>query len=224
MSKILITRSVKQGQKFVEDFCEIYGDHTRPIFQIESMIRIRRLSPDVDFDNYDVFLATSQNAVFQSLPRKPIFRVGMDHIQTAEDLIKFIQSQDPTFQYLYLRGVDVRHNVKSRLNDAGFFVDEAVVYEAVAEEKFTTALIQALKNKEIAAITFFSARTAQIFMKLSQECRLLEQMKSIKVLCISCSVLDCLYSDLFKDVRVAKKPSAQGMMELIKEFTDEQSD
>lgn len=223
MSKILITRALGSGQRFVDDFCSAYGEVYFASFCFEPMIEIERCASDVDFDDYDVLLATSQNAFSRGLSDKKIYSIGTQGLQTVADLIEFIKKQSPDDRYLYLRGEDVSFDLASHLQAEGFYVDEVIVYKAKASKILTDSLIKTVQSGELSALTFFSTRTAQIFMKLSQENDLFQYMKNIKVLSISNGVLNYAYSEFFDDVRVASKPSAQGMMDLIKDFTDEHS-
>lgn len=221
MAKILITRSLEQGGQFIDRYCECFGEQYRHHFECEPLIKIEHLSRDIHFDPYDVFIATSQNAISDDLPLKPLFHVGMNGIRTVDDLIAFLKTQDRDLKYLYLRGKDIRRDLKSELTECGFEVEDVVVYQAAAAEYFTASFISLLKSGGVSAVSFFSARTAQIFMKLSQDKDLFPFMKEIKVLCISNTVLDCVYSEFFDDVRVADTPDATGMIDLIKELTDE---
>lgn len=222
MSKILITRSLIQGRQFIDDFCDAYGHEYEHRFAFEPALEIVQTKPHIDYDLYDAFLATSQNALYFDLPSKPLFHVGKDGVDTVQDLIDFVWREGRAFKYLYLRGRDVRVDLKSELSSSGFDVDEVVVYEARAAHSLTQSLVDSLERDDIGAVTFFSARTAEIFMKLSQEKALLRRLNNIKVLCISEAVLRCVHTEFFKDVRVARKPNARGMMDLIKECIDEQ--
>lgn len=224
MSKILITRAAAQGQKFIDQFCDVYGENYRSLFFLESMIRIRSLPYTTDLNSYDAFLATSQNAICDELPDKPLYRVGDDGISNVQDLVEHVRNlkRNKNDSYLYLRGRDVRFDLKSELASHGYLVDEVITYEALAAEHFSKNVLGLFNASDVKSVTFFSRRTADVFVQLSKEYEVMPHLKEIKVLCISDGVLDFTYTKYFKDVRVAKKPDAHGMMKLIKDFTDEQ--
>ncbi len=221
MSKILITRGERQGQQFVANFCACYGDSYREYFSFEPLIKIEQKSVDPNYDQYDALLVTSQNAITHDVQDRQIFHIGMKGIYDAQDLVRFVKSQDPNYKYLYLRGEDIRFDLKAHLDSSGYYVDEVVTYQACAARDFSESFLSNVEACPSDIITFFSARTAQIFMKLSQEKLFLKSMNNIKVLCISEAVLECVHSKFFKDVRVAQKPTARAMMDLIKECIDE---
>lgn len=224
MSKILITRAGHQAQRFVDNFCDLYGELYQSSFLLEPMIRIERRDVEFNLDAYDAILMTSQNAAFSDLKNRTVFRVGMEGIDTVQDIIRFVQSRNVGDKYLYLRGKDICCDLKFELTSLGYRVDEVVTYEALAVEDFSEVLKDRSCFDSLQAVTFFSARTAQIFMKLSQDNQYLDALKAIKVLCISETVLECAHSEFFKDVRVAKKPNARCMMDLIKECIDEHAE
>lgn len=210
MSKILITRSADQGQGFIEKFSDPSIE-----FLLEPILRIERFSVDVDCLDYDCVLITSQNAAEDIPSDLPVLRVGQDGVRDVKDLISRLDAER---RYLYLRGADVSYD----LQKMGYHIDEIVTYKAYAVQYFSPGFLRALDSGEVAAFTFFSVRSAQIFFELSQENKLLERMKRIKVLCISPRVVEYVYSVFDADVRVAEQPNVQGMMDLIKDFTNEQ--
>ncbi len=112
---------------------------------------------------------------------------------------------------LYLSGAD-----KSRtFSVPGIEVENIVIYKAVATDSFTASFIQTLQSGKITDALFFSARTAQAFTRLLTESDRTNDVRTIRALCISVAVLECVRHLPWADVRVAVKPGRRGMLELL---------
>jgi len=132
-------------------------------------------------------------------------------------------------KFLYMRGRDVAFDLKTALvedEDTQRYnnrVDEIVCYEARAVERFSPNIAEALLPDDVGLITFFSKRTAEVFVRLwneelDKESEFTDSINGVKALCISQDVADCV-EDLFgkSACLVAKTSNMTGMIDKIEE-------
>ncbi len=227
--RIVITRPAAQGISFIErlEGCDLSGFLLEPILDIKTLFVSL---PDSDL--YDGVIVTSIHSVeilsCSKRLMKPFYCVGesvamalRDRGATnisiiapmANELVQDIRKQEgfENSHLLYLRGKDIAFDMKTALKDTNIKVDELVCYEAVAATKFSNAFIKALNNHEIAAITFFSKRTAQVFMECVRASNIQNDLKGIKALCISDGVVEYLKPVFGQNIVVSDTPDADGM-------------
>ena len=116
---------------------------------------------------------------------------------------------------LYLRGHDISFDLCHELRRAGFQVAEKIVYRALPAPALSDSFIAALKNGDIAYITFFSARSAQIFEHLIAEAGLQAHIAPIKALCLSAPVLNSLQDAPWQDRLICKDKTMASMTALV---------
>jgi len=92
-----------------------------------------------------------------------------------------------------------------------------VVYRAEKIRRLPPESLTAIQNGDITAATFFSKRTAKSFLALIGENDLTGSLKSIKALCLSPSVLECVQTYKWADTYVAAQPDREGMLALVNE-------
>ncbi|MBF0610183.1 MAG: uroporphyrinogen-III synthase [Magnetococcales bacterium] len=74
--------------------------------------------------------------------------------------------------YLLIRAQEGRDELLTLAQQEGFQLDWVVGYRAVAVEKLPLEVVAAWNQQKVDAITFFSARTATLFMQLFQQANL----------------------------------------------------
>jgi len=116
---------------------------------------------------------------------------------------------------LYLRGHDISFDLSHELRMAGFTIGEKIVYRALPASALCDAFIAALKNGEIAYITFFSPRSAKIFEQLIVDAGLSTYIAPIKALCLSAPVLNSLQDALWQDRLICKNKTMASMTALV---------
>ncbi|MGB0719225.1 MAG: uroporphyrinogen-III synthase [Bdellovibrionales bacterium] len=147
---------------------------------------------------------------------------------TGADLAGYVAARDGAAgrSFLHIRGRDVAFSIALSLQERGVHCDEAIVYQAVAVQDFSPDFIDALGKNRIAAVTFFSKRTAQAFMDLiaqsDSQYRLGDCLADIKALSISAPVLECVRVVPWGGVYVSKTPDRGGMLALLREIIDSQ--
>lgn len=225
IGNILITRPHPKGTELANDL-KIKGYKTL----VDPLLAIRFLKFDLpDLNSFTHLVITSPHAIkaVESLikpadkSRLKIMAVGKRTVEaalkagfenidvqvktSAEMIDELRRCKNLHTKRLYVRGRDVSAEIPV---DA-----ESIVYEAVPADSLTGETVQAIRNGEVEAVTFFSRRTADIFMRLADKEGLMTCLKSIKALSISDSVVE--YASRFKETYTARTPDMPGMLALI---------
>lgn len=140
-----------------------------------------------------------------------------DGITDVADLISHIKNNcDKSQAFLYLRGQDISYDLSKDLRGADYSVAEEIVYNAHPITSFNDDFIQALKNGQIGHISFFSARTAQIFEELAVNHGLQSHFKSINALCLSAQLVNSLTELPWQQCLVCENKTMSAMTRLVK--------
>lgn len=103
-------------------------------------------------------------------------------------------------------------DLQGLLAAAGFTVLRVVLYDAVPAAALTPACRDALNQRLINAITFFSPRTAAAFVSLIERGGLAENCRDIAAICLSAAVAE-QFSDLtWRRVAVAVQPDQASLL------------
>ncbi len=209
-----------QGLSFVQKLCQDIPDIDISNFLFEPLIEIHQrkvILPDLDI--YDGVIVTSRHGKCALPENYKCYSVG-DYAPTARALTKRIidENQNKKLHLLYLRAKDISFDMKSELENSGHEVDELMSYEAVANYKFSSEFLVALRNNEISAITFFSKRTAEIFIKSVHKYKIIDDLKEINLLCISDSVLECLNSIFENNIEASSRNDAIGVANIVIDY------
>jgi uroporphyrinogen-III synthase len=150
--------------------------------------------------------------------------------QLAKEMLKGDKvSLNEGKKLLYMRGRDVTLDMKVALSEDDKNekycnrVDQIVCYEARAVERFSPNIAEALAPKDVGLITFFSKRTAEVFVKLwnqalEKDCEYKDAMDGVKALCISQDVAACVHELFGKSACiVSDKPEMSSMIDKIDE-------
>ncbi len=208
--KIVITRPKEQGLNFARQTCLDMDS-----FFFEPLIKIKYLDVTLpDLDLYDGVITTSIHAKAVLPDNYPCYDIG-NYAPRAKDLADKIirENRDKNLHLLYIRGADISFDMKEALSQ--YQVDEIINYKALAVNGFSSELIQAFKSGNIGAVTFFSKRTAEIFVKLAISQGVLHYLSDIKALCISSSMVECLHPVFGNNIEVSNSPNARAMAQLV---------
>ena len=232
-SRFLITRPEKAA---VTD-AQILRDFGYQVF-IEPMLSLEELDADFeDVQSFQALIFTSANAIDVFCRRcdvrdLPVYVVGensadaargwgFEDVQcgagTAEDLCRIIAQsiEDPALPLLYLCAEIQSYDVADDLEECGLDIEERIVYRSHQADSFSQDCIKKLKNKEIDGVLLYSKRTAQAFSDCVERAQLRGVLKSLKVLCISESVLKCVQNYQWGDTYIADTPDGLGMLDLM---------
>jgi uroporphyrinogen-III synthase len=117
-------------------------------------------------------------------------------------------------ELLYVRGRDVAVDMAAALPD--FSLTPLIVYSANPAPSLAIALRAALGKNKIHAVSFFSKRSAKIFMETIAKEKLEASLGGIRALCISQSVLEYVQPEHWRQVYVSDTPDRPGMLALLK--------
>jgi uroporphyrinogen-III synthase len=234
---ILITRPAEESRVFARKLRQ----EGFPAL-IEPMLEISQLDFKVpDMDDYQGLVFTSVNAV-RGLAAKmkdkvqgikcTIYCVGDRTAKEArahgfEDVLSAKGSTDELLELvhqkvtekskplLYVRGQHTAQPLEKMLRAMGYKVEAVTVYTAQAVRKLSPECITAIKDRRIAAITFFSKRTVDTFVREVKKNGLLQEFFAIKLLSLSDSMLESVRPYRQARTHTAATPDAPGMLRLL---------
>jgi len=209
---------------------------------IEPMLNIRsRDFTAPDLSQFDGVLITSANAVEHYVRGGgdvfdiPVYCVGKHsataardagfvHVAsmsgTGVDLLNHVLSMADVAQkrFLHICGVHVAFPLMDRLLEVSALSQSLVVYESVKTRSFSDGFLKVLQSGDIAAVTFFSKRTAEAFVGAVRESDSESYLKGIKALSISEAVVECVRVLPWGAIHCSKTPDRAGMMALLKAY------
>lgn len=116
---------------------------------------------------------------------------------------------------LHVTGTVTAGDLKGSLAKAGFTVTTARAYEAHAVDALSGSLTAELSSGLIDAATFFSPRTASLFAALIADKNLQPACRGMTALTLSEAVAKALHPLEFRAVRIARAPTAEGLLALL---------
>ena len=244
MKKIVITRAADQGREFVEQVLEIMPNLSHDDFMYAPMLEIETHAVDISSVEFDACIVTSANAISAVKQNAhylsgTIYCVGQStaekvkavlpnavihHYHTAKELITSIGAQNAHNRFLYLRGRDTSVDMANELGQFDRAVHEIVSYTAKSITDLQDEFINALLNDQIGCVTFFSRRTAEIFLEVltgyaNQSNQKYVDLIKFDVLCISQGVLNCFDTDnITLNAMVSATPDAKGMAQIVMKY------
>lgn len=102
------------------------------------------------------------------------------------------------------------------LRAAGFRVLRRVVYSMVAARALTPPAVAALRAGQVRAALFFSAETAQHFVKLAQRARVDTALRSVEAISIGRPAAMALGRMNWRRIRLAAHPNQDEMLALLR--------
>lgn len=192
-------------------------------------------------EGWQAWLATSRNGVRALVANDarrdlPLFAVGRSTAELArdsgftdvrdadgdvDDLAALIRrSLSPGDGPLFHgAGSDVAGDLAGLLRADGFRVERQVLYRAVPARSFPVGVEQALRDRQIDAILFFSARSAEAFARLlSDEPDLASAFPDMTAICVSRRTAEAVSGLGFGRVMTARRPNQDEIMALVEEL------
>ncbi|MGN7678985.1 MAG: uroporphyrinogen-III synthase [Anaplasma sp.] len=201
---------------------------------IEPMFEVIYLQTEaLDFAPYGMVVATSRNgigAMAQCTKERAmsILTVGDSTMKyalslgftdvvsaggTVNDLLFYLSSQVQRARILYVRGEVVSHDLKAAADNLGFATDEVVLYRTVPKDRFSVECLDLLSHGKISGVVFYSARTAEIFIKLIRSYSSL--LQNIRAYSISENIRGILRSCPWKEVLISEYPTEESLFQLL---------
>jgi uroporphyrinogen-III synthase len=221
---VLITRPRDEAEAFAVGVAAIgYTPVIEPLLSVE-------LLPLQDDATAQALVVTSPQVFKHNLPESwrhlPLFVMGPaskllaqsqgfteiisadgDFTRLCSLVSEKIAAKQPV---LYLRGETVRHDLKAVLLRHN--VREQIAYTTEPCQKIS---LEGFKNGTIQIVTLFSPRSAVLFKDLMIEAGIADELRGIKLLCLSAAVLESVKSLPWEQVRLAHSPDQQGMLDAL---------
>lgn len=230
---VLITRPIEDADDFARD---VRALGLTPL--VEPMLGIVPVDFEMpDLKNYPALIFTSANGVrvFGCPPEAadmPVFAVGAhtaDEVRKhgyqkiftaggdANDLAALINKKIiGSVRILHIRGEHTAVDLGDIVRHDSISVDSVVVYTARSEDHFSPVCRDAIAKGTAGAVTFFSRRTAENFVRLIEKEGLSANLSGIKALCLSPSVLECVQGTSWAGAYSARQPEKAAMLDLLK--------
>lgn len=241
---VVITRPIEDARDYADELSALGYQAF-----VEPMLKIEPVAFDVpDLQEFDGLLVTSANAILSFMRGCdgqnvcldiPVYCVGKYSAAAARNAgFVHVISMDGTGaglwahiqelkdfkekRFLHICGQHLAFPLVETIGAAGGDAHELVVYQSVKVEAFSDALIAKLRTGEVGAVTFFSKRTADAFVKNAMSCFNEDESESvfghIKALSISDAVVKCVRVLPWHKSYAAEAPDRAGMLKLLKAY------
>lgn len=230
---VLITRPVVDADDFARDVRAL--GLTPLVEPMLGIVSIPFKAPNMGIYPAIVFTSANGVRVFGCPPgvaEMPVFAVGahtagealkqgyqkvFTAAGDAADLAALITKKlSPPVRVMHVRGEHIAMPLDELLKHDRITVDSVVVYTAKTEDNFSSVCRDAIATGQAGAVTFFSRRTAENFVRLAEEEGLLKNLSGIKALCISDAVLQCVQDAGWAGAYSAEQPEKSSMLALLK--------
>jgi uroporphyrinogen-III synthase len=135
----------------------------------------------------------------------------------VHELAQHILREEPPGRapLLYLAGQDRSGDLAADLAAGGRIVVTAVVYRAIAMDRFPPAIAAALAAGQIGGVLHFSRRSAQAYIDCARAAGLLDQALAPSHYCVSQQIAAPLAAAGAKNLRIAARPEETALLALI---------
>jgi uroporphyrinogen-III synthase len=231
--QILVTRPLEDSRE-ISQMLEAMGHGViaAPLLKIEFYD-----GPEIPLEGVQAILATSANgvrAIARRTPHRdvPLFAVGPQteaearaagfrHIKNAHGdgaalaraTALWVKPEDGAL--LHAAGAVAPKLLVAELEKSGFTVRREVLYVAQAVQRFPDAAAEALKAGKLDAVLHFSARSAKTFADCAVREELTASCETLMAVCISEAAAAALSPLHFREIRIAKAPNQQALLELL---------
>jgi uroporphyrinogen-III synthase len=106
-------------------------------------------------------------------------------------------------------------DLRGLLEAAGFAVRRAVLYRTVPRKAFSSTTNRALATGAVDVVTFFSPRTAELFVELAKDAGIDGALGHVAAVCLSHAVATKAGAVSWADIRVAARPDQAGLIAAI---------
>lgn len=104
------------------------------------------------------------------------------------------------------------------LTDLHYRLEHIPIYHMESQSSFTTSLISAFENQHIGAITFFSPRTAELFIQLANDSKLIPFLHFIPAFFLSTEVAKALKPHYFSKAYISPLPTNVSLCDLVGKY------
>jgi uroporphyrinogen-III synthase len=232
--RVIVTRPIEDAERTAAALRERGHEAI-----LSPLLEIRFLDgPEISLDGVQAILATSANGI-RALARRtsqrslPVFAVGPqttlaaraagfadvrdadgDASALAETVSRWLDPRRGAL--LHATGREHKGELAAALEAAGFRVRTEMLYETVPATELSPGAREALVTGTLDAVMLFSPRSAEIFREIvTSGGRGGGAPTSLIALCISAATEDALHPLTFREIRVAKRPNLDSMLDLL---------
>jgi uroporphyrinogen-III synthase len=120
--------------------------------------------------------------------------------------------------FIHYGGAHLSDDFRKYIIGSGLKVHCVTVYQALALKTLPDHAVTAIMCGKISHILLYSARSAEVFIKLCAEHELVPYLQPIEALCLAASVVKSLDNNVWKAVHVAEKPCTSSMLRRLEEI------
>jgi len=156
-------------------------------------------------------------ATADALGRFNVVHVGTKGVAALQEAV-CAELKPAAGTLLYVRGVHIAGNLGANLARSGYTVEDAVLYEAVAANRFSAGVLDKFQNNLIDGVVLFSPRTAAVFSKLAEKASLVKKLDGVTFYCLSQNVSDSIELEknlLRKQIVIARLPTQESLINSI---------
>lgn len=225
--KVLLTRPYQESVELATILkARYYESILSPLLEIKPVANLSLQSAK----NY---IITSQNAaqLLTCSKSHPIYSVGKKttsilekkgfrNIYTASgdapSLLKLILKQAPLDQtFLHFSGEILALDIVSQLRVKGYTANQQIAYQTLYLSHLSSETLQALNNREIFAILFYSPKTSENFAKIIHSQRLEDTLSNIYALSLSPAIEDKIKFLSWKGSYSAQEKTSDSVLESL---------
>lgn len=234
MTTVLITRPLQDAKRLAAALtAHGYECLNAPMLAIEPT---HEKMPEAHFDG---LILTSRNSVrhagaaLSALKSLPCYCVGAQTAELAREFglsVKIaaenggklaeamMQNVSVASSFLHPCGRHLSEEPATSLEAAGLSITHWPVYEALASTHMPETASTALRDNHIAAVLFYSPRTAALFAKLARHEGLEACCARLRAICLSKAVADEISAISWQNIHIADRPDEQSMIEALRRF------
>lgn len=207
------------------------------------MLDIVDTGASVDLSGVQAVLATSSNGV-AALARQTEIRdvkllaVGDATAKAAHELefsdvesaggdsralsdLAILRCDAALGRLLHVTGEHVAGTMAETLQQAGFAVDSTILYRAQTPEALAEETARQIAAHEIAALLFYSPRTAETFAKLAVTAGLADDCATMVAVCLSPAVAEAATTIGWRHVSIAATPDDAALLAALEAIREE---
>ncbi|WP_316976043.1 uroporphyrinogen-III synthase [Shumkonia mesophila] len=235
--RVLLTRPREDAEPLAG---RLHGIGIETIIEPLLAIEIDRTAA-VDLEGVQAILATSANgvrALAALCPRRdlPVLAVGdataatareagFLHVDSAAGDVEALAAlaialcRPEHGALLHVAGSHLAGDLKRRVEAGGLSYRRAVLYASRPAERLSAEAATALKAGEVDGVLFFSPRTAETFVTLIREARLVKACRKLAAFCLSEAVAERARGVAWRRVLVASRPDLDSLLGLMTDGT-----
>lgn len=113
---------------------------------------------------------------------------------------------------VWVSGAAISTDLTAELGALGFRVERRVAYRTILAEALPPAVVQALRERSVEGVLFFSPRSAEAFARLIVEADLVAECADVAAYCMSDAIARAASKLAWRAIHVAETPSKAALV------------